>query len=185
MSGQIFAVNLNPGTIEAFLVVEDRNNLLLLDSRKRIYDQSSILDFKTKLIDLILEMEKRSRTNFSFAVVGVSKDIGEEIAREIKFLRKNPLKPISEKEFKKMIEECQKELLLKHQKITNPEFPFVLVSAKIKEVLVDQKKVINPLGLLGEVVSISIENIYLPVNFYKIVSEIFTQFKIEISFEVN
>ncbi|HOK35088.1 MAG TPA: hypothetical protein PLL80_00815 [Candidatus Pacearchaeota archaeon] len=179
------AVSFSPGLIKAFSVEEEGNNFKILDSKEMLYDKNSIEDLKIKLTDLILEMEKRRRINFNSAIVGVKEGIGKKIITKMEFLRKYPFKPISEVEFKKMIEECQKETFFKYQKFNNSQNSFILVSAKIKEVLIDQKKAINPFGLLGKIVSISIENIYLPISFYKIINETFAKFKMQVSFEVN
>jgi cell division ATPase FtsA len=185
METPLLAVNFTPGAIKGFSLIMKEDNVQVLDSLERIYEKSSLTDLKIKLIDLILEMEKRGKINFYSAILGVKKGPGKEITKEIRFLRKHPQKPISEKEFKKMIEDCQKEAFFKLQKAPSRHFNFVLVSAKIKEIIIDDRKVANPIGVLGQIVSLLIKNLYLPENFYKIIAQTFSKLKIQISFEVS
>jgi hypothetical protein len=188
MAEPILAVNFIPGTIKGFSAIMkegDKVDVQVLDSLERIYEKNSLADLRIKLIDLILEMEKRGKINFHTAILGVKNGPGKEITNEIKFSRKYPQKPISEKEFKKILEEYQKESFLKLKKMSSKDFNFVLVSAKIKKVIIDNRKVASPIGVLGKIVSLSIDNLYLPENFYKIITQTFSELKIQIFFEIN
>jgi len=179
------AINFTPEVIELFSVENRKGSLRVLDSLKKNYKGQFSKDIEWELFDLVLTMEKRLGVYFKSAIIGIKKGPVKKIISKNKFLRKYPQKPIRENEFKKMIEECQRESFLKLKKETNDPFHFILISAKIKEVTIDSKKVFNPIGLIGKIISLSITNIYLPIDFYQALKKVFSELNIQASFEID
>ena len=193
MQTPLLAIDFTPYFLKGFSFVKEKNEIKILNSLEFPYNKRLDLDFEVKLIDLILSLEKKRGINFNSAIIRIKKgSIGEKIIRKKKFLRKYPLWPINKKEFEKMVEKIQKESYFEVKKeifssfnLTAINSKFLIASAEIKEVVVDDKIVVSPIGILGRVVSLSIANIYLPNNFYKILKKNFSKLKIEISFESN
>lgn len=185
MAEPFLAVNFTLDNIKAFSVENKEGNIRVLDSLTKNYQGQFSRDIEWELLDLILTMEKRLGVYFRSAIIGVKGGPAKKIISKNKFLRKYPQKPLKENEFKKMIEECQQESFLKLKKETGNPFHFVLISAKIKEVMIDNKKVFNPFGLMGRIVSLSIVNIYLPIDFYQGIKNVFSELHIQVSFEVD
>lgn len=193
MREHLLAIDFTPYFLKGFSFIKEKNKIKILDFLELPYDKRLDVDFEIKLIELILSLEKKRKINFKSAVIGIKKgSIGYQVIKKKKFARKYFQKPISENEFRKMIESLQKELYLEVEKeilspfnLTSINNKFSTASAEIKEVAIDNKVVVSPIGILGKAVSLSVANIYLPNNFYKIIKKTFSKLKIKASFESN
>ena len=193
MPEPLLAIDFTPYFLKGFSFVREKNKIKILDSLELPCNQRLNIDLEVKLIDLILSLEKKRRINFNLVVIRVVKGgVGKEVIKKKKFIRKYPLMPVSKNEFKKIIEECQKESFFEMKKAIHSPFNFMavndrisLANAGIKEIVIDNEIVANPIGVLGKTISLTIINIYLPINFYKIIKRTFSKLKIKFTFESN
>ena len=193
MTANLLAIDFTPYFLKGFSFIKEKNKIKILDFLELPYDKRLNVDFEVKLIELILSLEKKRGINFKLATLRIKKgSIGHQVIKKKKFPRKYFQKPISENEFKKMIESLQKELYFEVEKeilspfnLTSINNKFLMAGAEIKEVAIDNKVVVSPIGILGKAVSLSVANIYLPNNFYKIIKKTFSKLKIKTSFESN
>ena len=193
MADPLLAIDFTPYFLRGFSFVKNKNKIKFLDFLELPYNRRIKLDLEVKLIDLILSLEKKRRMHFNSGVIRVGKKgVGKEVIKKKKFVRNNPLRPISKNEFKKIIEKCQKELFFEMKKAVLSPFNFMiaddklfLANAGIKEVAIDDKVVANPIGVLGKTISLTVVNIYLPINFYKVIKKTFSKLKIKFVFATN
>lgn len=182
MQKPILALDFGTSFLKAVLFFPE--DLKILNILKIPYDPNSQFSVEERLGKIISFLEKKQKNWLAregrpfFSILGIGENPGKGKIKTKTFLRKNPKKEIKPSEFEGFLKEIQKESFLE-TKDDFEEKKFLLVSAKIKKVKVDDWQVSNPLSLLGKTIFLKIINLYLKKDFYQSIRNVFSYFKIK------
>lgn len=160
-----------------YLTVKDKKDLEILEFLKVRCDPKSAKEVKEKLTHLILNLCRKRKKILDFVILSFEEGVSKKLVKKQVFFRKQFKRPISENEFKKIIEATQKNSFYEAKRKTLRNFNIEIVDAKIRKIVIDSKTIYNPIGISAGNVCLETINLYLSSDFYNIIKKILKRFK--------
>lgn len=176
MEKAILALDLGTSFLKTVTFSLEQKGVRILSFGKTSYDSKSIKSLEKKIKEILSSKKREYKINQ--AIIGSGEGVGKGGINKDIFFRKSYSSPISKSELGEFIKNSQKKSFFQKAEELNNE-SFFLVSAKIKNIVIDGRLTFSPIGKTGRKIYLEIVNFYLPLKIYQSLKKILSSLNIE------